>query len=523
MKYTARIKELFARKVLFGGTTIFDVVSLAGLLAIYAALAFSTITKFSIWFDEAFSAYIIRFDFWQIAVYTAQDVQPPLYYWLLKLWSLIVGNSELGLRSLGVVFGGVAAIFAYLLVRRLFNKYAATLAVFFMVLSPLFIRYSQEARMYMLVAAIALAATYVLVLATQTKQKKAWVRYGILVALGMWTHYLIALVWLAHIVWHAVDVRKSGQKWKQWRKAFFAKEWVRAYGLATLLYLPWIPAFLLQTAIVQVAGFWIPPITIETVPNFVSNVFLFRELSDVTSWFSAWLFSMVLIGCVSIWQVYKHTSERRFLGLLLSLAIVPVALLVLVSLPPLRPVFIDRYVITSALLLPILIGIGIALVRIRTWFKIAASLLVAGIFLVGSLHVHEIGNYNKNTQLSNSTRQAIEAVYSHGKTGQPIIADSPWLFYEAVFYSKPEHPVSFLNSSIQYPYGSLEMLKQNEQFKIHDLAVFAREQGSFWYISTLTEGKQNPQLSGLNELQEILIDDEVNKRPLYRAVEYSVQ
>ena len=203
------------------------------------------------------------------------------------------------------------------------------------------------------------------------------------------------------------------------------------------------------------------------------------------------------------------------------MVVVPVTLLVLVSLPPLRSVFIDRYLITSAVVVPLLFGVGIAMARINVRFKIVASLLVAALFFVGTLHVWEIGNYNKNTQLSNSTRQVIEAIHSHGKVGQPIIADSPWLFYEGIFYTKPEHPVYFLNASIRYPYGSLEMLKQNEQFKIHDLAVFMKEHKSFWYMSTLTEGEQNPPISGLNEAQEIVIDDAVSGEPLYRAVEYT--
>ena len=523
MKHLAGIKEFFDKRILTKEITVFDVTAVGVVLATHATLAFSTIAKFSIWFDEAFSAYIARFDFWQIAVYTAQDVQPPLYYWLLKIWTFAFGNTELGVRSLSVLFGGVAVIFAYLLLRRLFNKYAAFLAVVFMVLSPLFIRYSQEARMYMLVAAITFTATYVLVVATQTKQKKAWIWYSVLVALGMWTHYFTALVWIAHIAWHGWSMWQPGQKWKQFKKVFFAKEWVRAYGLAALLYIPWVPAFLLQTATVQVAGFWIPPIAIETIPNFISNVFLFREIGDMNAWLFVCLAAVILIGGASIWQAYRHVSQRRYLNLLICIAIIPIVLLALASLPPLRPIFIDRYIITSALTIPLLFGIGIVLVRMKTGFKVVASLLVAGAFLTGTLHVQEIGNYNKNTQLSNSTRQVLESIYSHGSGGEPIIADSPWLFYEAVFYTKPEHPVYFLNASIQYPYGSLEMLKQNEAFKIHDLAIFAKEHPSFWYVSTLTEDEKNPPLAGLREVQQIVINDAVSTQPLYRAVQYVVR
>lgn len=512
--------SIFRIKAFFKNVTPFDIGAFGSVAVVYFFITFATINKFSIWFDEAFSAYIIRFDFWQVTLYTAQDVQPPLYYWLLKLWTILVGVSEVGVRSLSVFFGAAAILFAYLLVRRIFSKYAAALSVFFMAISPLFIRYSQEARMYTLVAAIAFAATYVLVVARQTNTKKAWTWYSVLVAAGMWTHYFMALIWLAHIAWLVIDSWKPGQKWKQFKKDFFASQWIRAYRLALLFYIPWIPAFLVQAGIVQAAGFWIPEITAETVPNFISNAFLFREVGDVKAWIAVWLVGVLSFGGFAIWQVYKQNYQRRFLILLLCVAIAPVLLLTVVSLPPFRPVFVDRYILVAGLMMPIIIGVGLAVVRMKRYLKVIAALFTAGIFLLGTWHVYEIGNFNKNSQLANSTRQVIEKIYAHGQAGQPIVADSPWLFYEAVFYTKSEHPVYFLSSSVEPNYGSLAMLKQNDQFKIKDLAAFGTEHKTVWYMSTLTEGKRNPAVSGWEERQEIIINDEVNRKPLYRAVQY---
>ena len=131
-------------------------------LAVFVGLAFWNITAGSIWFDEAFSAYLIQYNFLDIARYTATDVHPPFYYWLLQLWSFVFGDTEIGLRSMSVFFGVVAATFAYLWVKRHFGRRAALIALALLVLSPLFIRYSQEARMYTLAAAIIFAATYVM-------------------------------------------------------------------------------------------------------------------------------------------------------------------------------------------------------------------------------------------------------------------------------------------------------------------------------------------------------------------------
>ncbi|HUC96602.1 MAG TPA: glycosyltransferase family 39 protein, partial [Candidatus Saccharimonadales bacterium] len=168
-------RNIFKSKHRILGLEVNDWWFIAAALVIYAIISLWTISKSSIWFDEAFGAYMIHYNFIDIARYTATDVHPPVFYWLLKIWSMIFGNTELGLRSMSVFFGGIAITFGYLLTNRLFTKTAARISLIFMVLSPMFIRYSQEARMYMLVAAIALAATYVLTYAVQTKKKLPWV------------------------------------------------------------------------------------------------------------------------------------------------------------------------------------------------------------------------------------------------------------------------------------------------------------------------------------------------------------
>jgi len=175
----------------------FDWVFVGLLLTAFVGLAAWNLTAGSIWFDEAFSAYLLNYNFLDIARYTATDVHPPFYYWLLKLWTMVFGETEIGLRSMSVFFGVIAAIFGYLFVRKQFGRRAALVALALMILSPLFIRYGQEARMYTLAAAIIFAASYVLLFAAETKKRSTWVLYGVLVSLGMWTLLRLRLLALA--------------------------------------------------------------------------------------------------------------------------------------------------------------------------------------------------------------------------------------------------------------------------------------------------------------------------------------
>ena len=131
---------------------------LLAILSSFLVIVFSTISKASIWFDEAFSAYIIRFSFADIWRYTSVDVHPPLYYFCLKIWSLFFGKSDLALRSMSAVFGVLTILAAYLLVKRLFNKKTALISSGLLAISPMLIRYSQEARMYTMVAFLGVVA-----------------------------------------------------------------------------------------------------------------------------------------------------------------------------------------------------------------------------------------------------------------------------------------------------------------------------------------------------------------------------
>ncbi|MEP6710321.1 MAG: glycosyltransferase family 39 protein [Candidatus Saccharibacteria bacterium] len=507
------------------GMTATDWVILAAGLTVFAIISLWTITKSSIWFDEAFGAYLIHFNFFDVAKYTAGDVHPPMYYWLLKSWSLLFGNSELALRSMSVLFAGIAISFGYALVHRLFGKKAARLSLLFMILAPMLVRYSQEMRMYALAAAISLAATYVLTYAITTKKRLPWVIYGVLVSLGMWTHYFTAIVWLSHWLWRAYVVRQSlGKKAKGFVKAFFSREWVLAHVVAVGLFLPWLPSLVYQVTNVQVNGFWIPSVTPTTVPNFLTNVLYYQDQDAVHGW-AALIFLVIFVTIITLTALIFRTlnsKQRESYLLIITLAVMPVILLFILSMPPLRPSFIDRYLLPSTVGISLLMGVTLALsskiLRPRWQFLIGA--IIVGSMIFGITNVYHFGNYNKNTHTSNNTRQTIEVLTAKSSGEEPIIAATPWLFYEAVFYSTPAHPVYFINANTQYVFGSLNMLRDNDQHKIKDLAAFANNHHQIWYIGYTGEENLTAPDSSWKQLQNLRVDDSITGKPAYQAIEY---
>lgn len=73
-------------------------IAFLGIISGFLSIVFLTISKASIWFDEAFSAYIIRFNFAEIWHYTSVDVHHATLLFLTKnLERIFFGSSDFAL------------------------------------------------------------------------------------------------------------------------------------------------------------------------------------------------------------------------------------------------------------------------------------------------------------------------------------------------------------------------------------------------------------------------------------------
>jgi uncharacterized membrane protein len=518
------MKNLFRKKIDFiKSHPKLDILFLLIALGIFATITLINAPRASIWFDEAFSSYISQFSFAQIAHYTALDVHPPLYYWVLKLWEMLFGTSALALRSLSIFFGGATIVVAYAFARRQFGRLVAAVTLLFLTLSPMFIRYSDEGRMYTLAALIALGATYLLVKATETNRRRTWVLYGILVGLGMWTHYLIAFIWISHWVWRAIITRQSTIKWKTFWPKFFTKNWVIAHVVAIAVFLPWVPAMLYQLGVIQVAGFWIGPVGPDSFSNYFTNLFLYLDHGQVFGWLAVVMLSILLLLAVLAVKVYRsfNKAEKQKYLLVVVLSFAPVIIMFLSSLPPLRPDFVERYALVGMIAFTLFAAVTI-LVGSRKWHPILRALpivAIAGMMIYGVTNVYLYGNYNKNSDTHILTHEVIEGIDAKAKPGEPIIANTPWIFYEAVFYTTSDHPVYFIDSQTQYIYGSLEMLRTNDQHKIKDLTAFTKEHPTVWYIGNSSQDLVPP-VSSWKEVDSVTTKSPINGSTNYRAAEF---
>lgn len=211
----------------------------------------------SVWFDEGYSIIVLDQPFDRMMALLKVDVHPPLYYLLLRGWTGIFGPSATSMRAMSCLFCGLTVLTMMALLRRLAGEKAALMTMPFLVAAPMLLRYGYEIRMYSLVPFLSVLGTYALLRAVdgerasdsdprlhrtvQVHEWPWWLAYAVIVALGMYTQYMMALVWMTHLAWLCMCARRVG--------GFTAlRRYLTPYVLAVVLYLPWLPSAIDQVA-----------------------------------------------------------------------------------------------------------------------------------------------------------------------------------------------------------------------------------------------------------------------------------
>ncbi len=383
----------------------------------------------SVWFDEAYSVLVAKQPLGHLLYLTGLDTHPPFYYLLLKSWASIFGWSELALRSLSVLMMGGAVVMGGLLVKRTFGAKAAVIALPFVVLSPFLLRYGFELRPYALASLIGIAATYVLIMAADKEGQNKKILYGVyavLVALGMYSLYYMALLWLTHVIWLIWKVKPTKQ-------SIFKTPWVIALAGSVILFLPWLPTF-----IGQITNGALAPIsqamTLDNLLGIVSFGFVYQpvwQLSPLTS-----LLIVFVLICLSYFAVRAFKlvskSQRSYLVLLALYVLVPISVLTLVSL--VRPMYVERYLSHILIGGSLFIGVTVVIVTkgASNLVKSAAAMLLV-VMLVGVVHLAQVGNYNFQ-RLQKPTVNSAAAVVSTCKDGSTVLAADPYVAIELSYY-----------------------------------------------------------------------------------------
>lgn len=240
----------------------------------------------------------------------------PLYYLLARVGFEFTDDTKLATRSVAALLSLLLLPATFWLWRELFGPGpGAWLVLGLIALSPFQLVYAQEARQYSLWAVMTVAVCAALLRAHRRDDMPAWTLYAVMVAVGLYTHLMLAVVVLVHALWLAWMARAQ---WKPFGLALLA---------AGVLFSPWLLLFhsgLREVA--HVTGWMKVVIPFERLSG-AWGMHLVRQFVDGVGNVLAWLPAVLALYLYGIYSTARF-APREAKRLLFMLLLVTVGIVV---------------------------------------------------------------------------------------------------------------------------------------------------------------------------------------------------
>jgi mannosyltransferase len=355
------------------------------------------------WIDEGLSVGISDRPLGDIPHALRLDGSPPLYYLLLHVWMALFGTSEEATRVMSLVFVVAMVPVSWWAARMLFGTRAAWMAAVLMATNPFLTRFAQEARMYALVALLALIASAAFGRAftgdDPERARRPWaITLAVTLAAMLYTHNwalffatACGLTWL-YLVWRA----PAGPG----RRDLLVTGLV-AFGGAIVLYLPWVPTTIYQAA--HTGAPW------SEAPNIVA---LLASLGQMVGQFVQ--IALILVGGAGLAVLWRRHGGRlspagRAAACLVVIGLLTVVLAWLGS--QVSPAWANRY---------LAVGVGPLLLAAAAGLANAGRLGIAALIVAAALAAGDTAPDDKS-----NVRDIADAIGPSLRPGDIVVATQP--------------------------------------------------------------------------------------------------
>lgn len=311
--------------------------ALVGILLISAALRLWGAATQSIWYDEAVTLLLASRPPAEIVRRTMDDTLPPFSYLVLHPW-LALGDGELWWRYPSIGFGVLTVALVYRLGVVVNGRRGGTIAALFVAVSPFFVFYGQEIRLYALLGA--LTAAYLVLSVDSAARRWSIPLAGLFGTLALYTHPLSGLIMPLPFLLSLRD-----------RRTAIRRAWILLF--AALGFVPWLVVLGSQTTRVM-SSFW------------ADSPSILRPLVSLVVWVFGPPTSIIAIACGLVWllgllgiALVRMRVDGRSPGMWFALTLALAPPLLLFCLSQIHPIYLDRVLTGSALALCVLLGIVI--------------------------------------------------------------------------------------------------------------------------------------------------------------------
>ena len=428
----------------------------------------------NVWYDEGLAAWAARQSFSEIAQWTSADVHPPLYFWMLRLWRWVSGDSEFGLRLLSAAIGVLTVVATYHLGKLVGGPGVAVLAALLVGISRFDVWWSQEMRMYALAALLAPLSLWAAIRFWDEDRLVDGVLYVLFTAAGLYTLYLyVSVLVVVNLVWLWVFARTE----RRWRALI---RWGSAQVLVLALFWPWLIYTLGRIPTWSSAS----PVRLGTFLRIYWTVLTVGVPVSVESY--GWLTIPVLVVFVAglamiFWTARRTWPVGRNAGLLLAGLLLPAGAVYAVSLPRqtffYSPQLAPRYLLVFAPAFYALLAWGMMSIgggRRRL-------LGVVLILFVVAVAVYGLWGYYPGRVLHDDYKSLAATLYAyrHPKDGVVLYTDKDWPVF---VYHYPE----------QWQGVPYAQLITSEFAEVHLSSMWQDYQG-IWLVITPYAAVNDPQ------------------------------
>jgi 4-amino-4-deoxy-L-arabinose transferase-like glycosyltransferase len=354
-----------------------------------------------LWRDETYTKAMLYGPLSDFYAKFKTDLHPPLYYIGLRFYTGIFGLSTVSLRMFSVVGVLATLLSGYFAGQRIFGKRGALYFCLMLVSVPMVAVYSHQARMYTWAAFSITGVFLYSCIFIRTGTTRDLILLFIFTVAAMYTHYysLIAAL-MANLFVLLYLVLSKNKKWINHLIVLI---------IASVLFLPWLPMFVIQVKRVQ-SAFWAPEVSLPTIVSCFAIPFTEQFwTTPYSKYLTVLMYSLIVLTIVLSFR--KSFSEYRVaLWLSLFIFIGTLTIAMVVSLFS-QPILYSRYVAVIVTMLIIPVTILLTLIKIK-WLKmiLITVIIFTGIRISVSAFAFSYGPYKQTIDYITETYPEIEKI-----------------------------------------------------------------------------------------------------------------
>jgi hypothetical protein len=313
------------------------------------------------WMDEGIAVGISGHPLTAIPGILRADGSPPLYYMLLHIWMSFLGDSEAWTHTFSLLAATLTIPISYWAGKDIFDKRTGMIAAVMFAFSAFLTQYSQETRMYSLMALFGLLATIGFLKGFVMRQRRWVILFAVSQALMLYTHAW-GIFYGAGALIALIILYRTGD---EVQRRDLIRDGVYAYVAAGVLFLPWLPTFFYQAT--HTAAPW------DSSPGFGGPVQISRDVMGgdrVTA-------AVVIAAAIGLSDLVIKRNRRTPLarGMWVLIAIPTATLLLAWIASQITPAWVPRYFAPIVAPMLLLAALGMARAGVVGGVAVALSVL----------------------------------------------------------------------------------------------------------------------------------------------------